>query len=50
MDIFAALGKEKKKELEEFIKMKVEKEYTIHSFVAKNFSNMTNSACGKRTR
>ena len=37
-----ALGKEKKKELEEFIKMKVQQEYTMHSFVAKDFSNMTN--------
>ncbi|KAM3341919.1 hypothetical protein P3S68_026885 [Capsicum galapagoense] len=42
VDIFAALGKEKKKELEEFIKMKVQKEYTIHSFATKVFSNMTN--------
>ncbi len=36
------LGKEKKKELEEFIKIKVQKEYTMHSFAAKDFSNMTN--------
>ncbi|KAM3378420.1 hypothetical protein P3S68_010833 [Capsicum galapagoense] len=42
VDIFTALGKEKKKELKEFIKMKVQKEYTIHSFAAKDFSNMTN--------
>ncbi|KAM3303634.1 hypothetical protein P3S67_014664 [Capsicum chacoense] len=42
VDIFAALGKEKRKELEEFIKMKVKKEYTMHSFSAKDFSNMTN--------
>ncbi|KAM3398390.1 hypothetical protein P3S68_001905 [Capsicum galapagoense] len=42
VDIFTALGKEKKKELEEFIKMKVQKEYTMHSFAAKDFSNMTN--------
>ncbi|KAM3396559.1 hypothetical protein P3S68_000071 [Capsicum galapagoense] len=42
VNIFAALGKEKKKELEEFIKMKVKKEYTMHSFTAKDFSNMTN--------
>ncbi|KAM3246154.1 hypothetical protein P3L10_007921 [Capsicum annuum] len=42
VEIFAALDKEKKKELEEFIKMKVQKEYTIHSFAAKDFSNMTN--------
>ncbi|KAM3231850.1 hypothetical protein P3L10_017209 [Capsicum annuum] len=42
VDIFAALGKEKKKELEEFIKMKVQKEYTMHSFTAKDISNMTN--------
>ncbi|KAM3377665.1 hypothetical protein P3S68_010078 [Capsicum galapagoense] len=40
--IFVALGKEKKKELEEFINMKVQKEYTMHSFAAKDFSNMTN--------
>ncbi|KAM3284490.1 hypothetical protein P3S67_023289 [Capsicum chacoense] len=42
VDIFAVLGKEKKKDLEEFIKMKVQKEYTMHSFAAKDFSNMTN--------
>ncbi|KAM3325272.1 hypothetical protein P3S67_000397 [Capsicum chacoense] len=42
VDIFAMLGKEKKKELEEFIKIEVQKEYTMHSFVAKDFSNMTN--------
>ncbi|KAM3345217.1 hypothetical protein P3S68_024926 [Capsicum galapagoense] len=42
VDIFAELGKEKKKDLEEFIKMKVQKEYTMHSFAAKDFSNMTN--------
>ncbi|KAM3356119.1 hypothetical protein P3S68_022833 [Capsicum galapagoense] len=42
VDIFVALGKENKKELEEFIKMKVQKEYTMHSFAAKDFSNMTN--------
>ncbi|KAM3199771.1 hypothetical protein P3L10_032131 [Capsicum annuum] len=42
VDIFTAFGKEKKKELEEFIKMKVQKEYTMHSFAAKDFSNMTN--------
>ncbi|KAM3219172.1 hypothetical protein P3L10_023703 [Capsicum annuum] len=42
VDIFAALGKEKKKELEEFFKMKVKKEYNINSFAAKDFSNMTN--------
>ncbi|KAM3231924.1 hypothetical protein P3S67_009133 [Capsicum chacoense] len=42
VDIFAALGKEKKKELEEFIKMKVQKEYTMHSFAAKDFSKMSN--------
>ncbi|KAM3288990.1 hypothetical protein P3S67_017277 [Capsicum chacoense] len=42
VDIFMALGKDKKKELEEFIKMKVQKEYTMHSFAAKDFSNMTN--------
>ncbi|KAM3339834.1 hypothetical protein P3S68_029703 [Capsicum galapagoense] len=42
VDIFATLGKEKKKELKEFIKMKVKKEYTMHSFAAKDFSNMTN--------
>ncbi|KAM3220059.1 hypothetical protein P3L10_024590 [Capsicum annuum] len=42
VDIFAALRKEKKKKLEEFIKMKVQKEYTMHSFAAKDFSNMTN--------
>ncbi|KAM3251727.1 hypothetical protein P3L10_005797 [Capsicum annuum] len=41
VDIFA-LGKEKKKELKEFIKMKVQKEYTMHSFAAKDFSNRTN--------
>ncbi|KAM3265703.1 hypothetical protein P3L10_002697 [Capsicum annuum] len=42
VDIFAALGKDKKKELEKFIKMKVQKQYTMHSFAAKIFSNMTN--------
>ena len=42
VDIFAVLGKEKKKELDEFIQMKVQKEYTMHSFAAKDFSNMTN--------
>ncbi|KAM3344980.1 hypothetical protein P3S68_024689 [Capsicum galapagoense] len=42
VDIFAELGKEKKKELEEFIKMKVQKEYTMHSFPPKDFSNMKN--------
>ncbi|KAM3355895.1 hypothetical protein P3S68_022609 [Capsicum galapagoense] len=42
VDIFAALGKEKKKELKEFIKMKIKKEYTMHSFAAKDFSNITN--------
>ncbi|KAM3305074.1 hypothetical protein P3S67_011940 [Capsicum chacoense] len=42
VDIFVALGKEKKKDLEEFIKMKVQKEYTMHSFAAKDFSNITN--------
>ncbi|KAM3222500.1 hypothetical protein P3S67_016678 [Capsicum chacoense] len=42
VDILAVLGKEKKKELEEFIKMKVKKEYTMHSFATKDFSNMTN--------
>ncbi|KAM3380322.1 hypothetical protein P3S68_005895 [Capsicum galapagoense] len=42
VEIFAALDKEKKKELEECIKMKVKKEYTIHSFDAKDFSYMTN--------
>ncbi|KAM3397676.1 hypothetical protein P3S68_001189 [Capsicum galapagoense] len=42
VDIFAELGKEKKKELEEFIKTKVKKEYTMHSFPAKDFSNITN--------
>ncbi|KAM3356229.1 hypothetical protein P3S68_022943 [Capsicum galapagoense] len=30
VDIFVALGKEKKKKLEKFIKMKVQKEYTMH--------------------
>ncbi|KAM3356649.1 hypothetical protein P3S68_023363 [Capsicum galapagoense] len=42
VDIFAALSKEKERELEEFIKMKVQKEYIMHSFTAKDFSNMTN--------
>ncbi|KAM3283059.1 hypothetical protein P3S67_026704 [Capsicum chacoense] len=42
VEIFATHGKEKKKELKEFIKMKVQKEYTMHSFAAKDFSNMTN--------
>ncbi|KAM3397804.1 hypothetical protein P3S68_001317 [Capsicum galapagoense] len=40
--IFVVLSKEKKKELEEFIKMKVQKEYAMHSFAVKDFSNMTN--------
>ncbi|KAM3326818.1 hypothetical protein P3S67_001944 [Capsicum chacoense] len=42
MDIFAAIGKEKERELEEFIKMKVQKKYIMHSYTAKYFSNMTN--------
>ncbi|KAM3236036.1 hypothetical protein P3L10_016073 [Capsicum annuum] len=42
VDIFSVLGTEKKKEPEEFTKMKVQKEYTMHSFAAKNFSNITN--------
>ncbi|KAM3205915.1 hypothetical protein P3L10_029325 [Capsicum annuum] len=42
VDIFAALGKKKKKELEKFMKMKVQTEYTMHSFAAKDFKNMTN--------
>ncbi|KAM3394938.1 hypothetical protein P3S68_003942 [Capsicum galapagoense] len=42
VNIFAVLGKEWKKEMEEFIKTKVKKEYTMHSFDAKDFTNMTN--------
>ncbi|KAM3339292.1 hypothetical protein P3S68_029161 [Capsicum galapagoense] len=42
VDIFAALGKKKKKELEKFMKTKVQTEYTMHSFAAKDFKNMTN--------
>lgn len=44
VDIFAALCKKKKKELQEIIKgrMKVQKEYNMHSFAAKDFKNMTN--------
>ncbi|KAM3266660.1 hypothetical protein P3L10_003655 [Capsicum annuum] len=42
VDIFTTLSKEKKKELEEFMKMKVQKEYTMHSFAAKDFTNIRN--------
>ncbi|KAM3270853.1 hypothetical protein P3S67_029055 [Capsicum chacoense] len=44
VDIFAELGKEKEEELQEIMngKMKIQKEYTIHSFAAEYFMNMTN--------
>ncbi|KAM3328254.1 hypothetical protein P3S68_032946 [Capsicum galapagoense] len=44
MDIFMVLGKEKKKKLQEIMngRTKVQKEYTTHSFAAKDLTNMTN--------